>query len=124
MCMRSGNGGNPAVQKIAHRQFFGSRFGMHVDQNGRNVPAQRVVFQKFFNRLCRTVDGFHKQPPQQLNHQKLFAVRKLDFRRAAAGQSFRIVKRPDDLFAFVQKGNKLALLPDVIAGNQHVDAII
>lgn len=97
---------------------------MHVDQNGRNVPAQRVVFQKFFNHLCRTVDGFHKQPPQQLNHQKLFAVRKLDFRCAAAGQSFRIVKRPDDLFAFVQKGNKLALLPDVIAGNQHVDAII
>ena len=47
--------------------------------------AEHYNFQKLVNRLRRAVNGFHKQPSEQLRNQDFFAVGQFQFNSAFAG---------------------------------------
>ncbi len=70
----------------------------------------------------RVVDGRHEDAAHQVDHADLDAVGRRERPPAAAGQARRIVRGPQDAVGLVQLAAELALVPDVVAAGDEVDA--
>ena len=122
--MRPYNRGDASVEIPAQRNLFRSGFGMNVDQDHLGLN----IFQKLISRSERIVIRGHEDPPLQVHH----SVGNLSFAaliHAPAGHVGRIIRGTQDparrtvpiSFNHLEIVHNLALVPDVIAGRNHVD---
>ena len=92
---------------------------MDVDDDDVRLLAQHVDL--FARDAERIVDGRHEHAAHHVEDADVDALDG-DDPAAAAGRAGRIVRRPDDTVGFVELAAELALVPDVVAGRDEVDA--
>ena len=70
----------------------------------------------------RIVERVHEQPAHDVDHHDLLAARRLEQVGAPARRAGRKVDRPQQALVLRDIGDDLALVPDVVAGGDAVDA--
>ncbi len=92
---------------------------MHVDDDELRLVAK--IGDQLLADAKRIVDGGHEDAAHQIHHADLHAVEREET-AAAARRAGRIVRRPDDPIGFIEVAAELALIPDVVAAGDEIDA--
>ena len=113
-----------AVAEMAHGHLLGGGLGVHVDDDGVGHRAQRAGLQLAVDRGEGIVQRVHVHAAQQVDHQDPLAALGLEQLRAAARRvgEGRIVQRPDQPRLAHDVGQRLLLVPGVVAQRQAVGA--
>ena len=111
-----------AVGEIAHRLLLAGRLGMHVDDDGVGVAAERAGGEFALDRGERIVERVHEDAAHGVDHQHARAVLGLDHGGAAPGRAGRIVERTDQPRRALDEHQRLALVPGMVAERDGVGA--
>ena len=115
--MSSDYGGDLTVKIYAERPLFGGRLRVDVDEYRR----YGAFGDQPLGRLKGTVKGRHEGASLQTENGKPFAVFLVDGVTASAC-ALRMIRGAQHGFFAVQQGNKILLVPDVVAVCEDVDA--
>ena len=83
---------------------------------------QRTGCQLAIDRGERIVERIHEDTAHGIDHQSARAVLGFDHGRAAAGRAGRIVQRPDQPRLALDEGQRLLLVPGVVAERHGIGA--
>jgi len=83
MGVRSNYGADTPVEKPAACLFFGSRFGVKIDDDNRRLFAD--IFHSGQPRSKGTVNGRHKYPPLKVQHPDAHATFGVADEKAGSG---------------------------------------
>ncbi len=109
---------------MADRHLLARRLGVDVDDDRGRPGAERVIGEDRREPGERVVERVHEQPAHQVDDECRAAVVEAVQPPAGAGRARREIRRPQHARVALDIGDQLALVPDVIAGRQHVDAAI
>ena len=107
-----------AVQVPAHGDLLRGRFrvDIHQPELGPRPLAQHLV-----GRLEGRIDGRHEELALHIADQDLALLPQVVTEPAAARRPGGIIVRAEDRSMVLEAGHHLALVPDVVAGGEHVD---
>src|SRR5437667_3132550 len=111
-----------AVEIPAHRNLFGSRLAMHIDEYDLDVFGQLRQF--LIGYAKRIIRRRHKNPALQVEDRRFFSGFHFQDSNTCAGIIPRIVRWPQQPWVFVQIRHNLFLVPYVIPRCEDIDTPI
>ena len=113
----------PPVEEMPEALLLAGRLGVEVDDDGVRLFAHRAGRDQIVGAGEGIVEiGMHEHPAHDVGDQHPRAVLRLEQARAVAGRAGRIVRRPDEAVLPSGEGQRLALVPDVVAGGHRIGA--
>ena len=120
--VRADDRADPAVEMEPEGVLLGRQLAVEVDEPDRRQRLGRLVEQRV-GVGERVLDRLHVRPALEVDDRELGAVERLEDAPAAAGHAVgAVVQRPQDAIVRLEVRVDLALVPDVVAGRDHVDA--
>ena len=118
--MRPEDGRDAAVGKMAERHLLARRLGVKIDQDRRRVDAELEFSEQLVQPGERIVERIHEEPAHQIDDENALLADRMK-PPVGAGRSLWKVRRAQHPRIPVEIGDDLTLVPDVIAGGQHID---
>ena len=115
--VRADHRGNAAVQVPAHGDLLAGDLGVKIDEP--HLDRRVELGQDLVGLAERAIGGRHVGAALQIDHGALHAVARAQHDHAAA-RRVGVVGRPQQPRLAVQVIVELALVPDVIAGGEHI----
>ena len=122
MRVRADDERGAAVEEVAHRLLLARGLGVEIDDGGVAAVAERAGGELARHRLERVVEGRHEEQAHDVDDEHARAVLRGVDVGAAAGRAGRIVDRAQEPLVPVGEDQRLALVPDVVAGGDAVGA--
>ena len=120
--VRPDDGADPPVEMEPQRVLLGRELAVEVDEADRRQRLRRLVEERV-GVGERVLDRLHVRPALEVDHGELRAVERVVHAPAAAGDAVgAVVQRPQDAVVRLEVRVDLALVPDVVAARDHVDA--
>ena len=121
MGVRADNEAGAAVDEMGEAHLLRGRLGMEVEHHGIGLLAERTGLQRALPGLKRIVElGLHEDAAHDVRHEHAGAVSRHEDAGAAAGRSVWKIGGPQEALLARRESERLALVPDVIAGGHDV----
>ncbi len=121
MSMRAETQTHPAIEMIAHGDFFAGRLGVEIDDY--DVGLLFDLRQDSVNGFVRTIGGLHKKTPYQSDDCNGRAFAGFVYSKAFAGRLFGEIGRPNDIVRCFQCGYDFPFAVGMVAQSNQVYAV-
>ncbi len=110
-----------AIHEMSEALFLAGRLGVKIEDDGIRLFLQRAGSKNAFSRLEGVVQlRMHEDPPHDVGDQYACAVAGIKNARALARRTLGVIGGPQELVMALAEGNRLFLIPDVIAGGDNI----